>query len=201
MNRSKSSHIIAELKVHFPYTAFSVATGIIFVSIIGASVNLFHVFHPLHMFFSAVATTAMFYRHDKRVLRAALIGSIGAIGICGLSDILIPYAAGYLLGVHMQLHICIIQHPQIVVPFVLMGLVVGFLVPQKVQSTMFSHAAHVWISSMASILYLVSFGLTDWFSRIGMVFIYMILAVMIPCCMSDIIFPLMFVEEKGHSHR
>jgi len=49
---------------------------------------------------------------------------------------------------------------------------------------------------MASILYLVSYGLTDWIHVIGAVFVLIILAVIIPCCFGDIVFPLMVVSNK-----
>ena len=75
-----------------------------------SSHGLYHVFHPLHMLFSAAATTAMFWRHERKFIKALLIGFFGAVGVCGISDILMPYISGYLLGVKMELHICIIKH-------------------------------------------------------------------------------------------
>ena len=53
---------------------------------------------------------------------------------------------------------------------------------------------HVFISSMASILYLCFLGgLTNWMEHFGMVFFFNILAVLLPCCISDIVsFPLCF---------
>lgn len=203
--KTKFRHILEELQQHLPYTIFSVAVGMVALGVLTvlieankfpqASQNLFHIFHPLHMLFSATATTAMFWRHDKKILKAISIGFIGAAGLCTLSDIFIPYVAGYLLGVKMHLHICILADPMLVLPFLFFGIFMGFVLPTVVESTIFSHAAHVFISSMASIFYLVSFGLTEWIPVGGMVFIYMVLAVMIPCCTSDIIFPLLLIEK------
>jgi hypothetical protein len=141
----------------------------------------------------------MFWQHEQRFLKALVIGFVGSVGICGVSDIFIPYLAGTLLGAHMQLHICIVQHPQLILPFVLSGILTGFLAPgtlEKQEGVIFSHSLHVLVSSMASILYLISFGVTDWIQRIGAVFVFMVLAVVVPCCTSDIIFPLLFVKEK-----
>jgi len=205
--KTQFRHISEELQKHLPYTIFSVAMGMMALGVLTvlieakkfpqASQNLFHVFHPLHILFSATTTTAMFWRHNKKIFKAVFIGFVGAVGICGISDIFIPFIAGYLLGVKMQLHICIIAHPMLILPFVFFGIFMGFVLPTVLGSTIFSHAAHVLISSMASIFYLVSFGLTEWIPVGGMVFIYMVLAVMIPCCTSDIIFPLLFVKKKG----
>ena len=114
--------------------------------------------------------------------------------------IFIPYIAGFLLGVEMHLHVCIVEHPTFILPFVLTGIFAGFVIPDTTQkSTLFSHAAHVLVSSMASILYLIGFGLTEWIHVAGMVFIYMVLAVIIPCCTSDIIFPLL-IAKKTENH-
>lgn len=209
------SHLKEELREHLPYTIFSVAVGMTIVGFLTFAAELmqtsmtepahelYHIFHPLHILFSAAATTAMFWRHKKRLLTAVIIGFAGSIGICGISDIFIPYIAGNLLGVQMELHICIISHPMVIVPFAVVGLILGLLVsPTTHKSTIFSHTAHVLASSMASILYLVSYGLTEWIHVVGMVFVYMVLAVIIPCCASDIIFPVCLAHGKdcGCSH-
>ena len=49
------------------------------------------------------------------------------MGICGLSDVVFPYLSGLLLGVDMEFHWCIIQHPMIVVPFMAVGVLTGLL--------------------------------------------------------------------------
>ncbi|MDI6640932.1 MAG: hypothetical protein QME68_01290 [Elusimicrobiota bacterium] len=205
MIRKQFIHVLKELQEHLPYTVFSVASGIAILGILTVliptesfpqlSEKLFHVFHPIHMLFSAVATTSMFWRYNKNLFKAILVGFVGAVGICGTSDIIIPFIAGNLLTVKMQLHICIIAHPRLILPFVSFGIFIGLLVPTIIQSTIFSHSAHILTSSMASILYLVSFGLTEWIPVAGMVFIYIVLAVILPCCTSDIVFPLLFVKR------
>jgi len=205
--KTRFGHILKELQQHFPYTIFSVAVGMVALGALTvvieaeklpqASQDLFHVFHPLHVLFSAATTTAMFWRYDKKILRAVSIGFIGAVVICAISDIFIPFAAGYLLGAKMYLHICILVDPMLVLPFAFFGIFMGFTLPTVIESTIFSHATHVIISSMASIFYLVAFGLKEWIPVGGMVFIYMVLAVMIPCCTSDIVFPLLLVERES----
>lgn len=219
--KNRAGHIISELKAHLPYSIFGVVIGMIILGfltfagemmalgdIAGPSRSLFHIFHPIHLLFSATATTAMFWRHEKRFLKAAIIGFLGAVVICGMSDILIPFLAGFLLGVEMCLHVCIIKHPGLILPFVFMGIFAGFMIPNATQkSTIFSHASHVLVSSMASILYLIGFGFSQWIPAAGMMLVYMVLAVIIPCCLSDIVFPL-FLTRKGkkskepipHSH-
>lgn len=198
-----------ELLLHLPFTVFSVAGGMIVLGFMSygmatterevferASGSLFHVFHPLHMLFSTTATTAMFWRHERRWLKAVIVGVIGSLGICGISDVFLPYLSGSLLGVHMRFHWCIIEHPQLILPYIVVGLALGFILsPTTRKGTITSHSAHVLVSSMASLLYLVSYGLYDWGNVGGMVLIYMVVAVMLPCCTSDIVFPLLLIAE------
>jgi uncharacterized membrane protein len=210
--KKNTDHVLEELQEHLPYTILSVSVGVAILGILtfmaellGASMvkpshELFHVFHPLHMLFSAAATTAMFWRHERKLLKAAIIGFVGAVGVCGISDIFIPYLSGLLLKVEMELHICIIKHPLMVLPFTVTGICLGLIVSAEThKSTVFSHTGHVLVSSMASILYLVAFGLTDWIHVIGMVFFYIVLAVVVPCCTSDIIFPLLLTDRESNA--
>jgi len=153
---------------------------------------LFHLFHPAHMLFSAAATAAMFARYERKYVKAAIVGMTGAIVICGISDIVMPHCSLWLLGFHPPLHVCIVEHPGIVIPFAAIGVLVGLLASLGVsRSTLFSHSLHVFASTMASIFYMVGgIGMVAWIDRVGMVFFFVLAAVMVPCCLSDIVFPL-----------
>ncbi|MFC1667323.1 hypothetical protein ACFL0P_05645 [Candidatus Omnitrophota bacterium] len=210
--KNRLHHIIFELGSHLPYTIFGVVVGIVilgiltfFASLLNAhellaksSEELFHVFHPVHILLSAIATTAMFWKHERRFIKTLLVGIAGSIVICGLSDILFPYIGGIVLGTKMQFHLCVLEHPRVIIPFAVIGVLVGFLVPSAIEkSTEFSHSMHVLVSSMASILYLISFGITEWTQMIGGIFLITIVAVMLPCCVSDIVLPLTFLDNEG----
>ena len=245
---NRFNRIAHELKHHIPYTVFSVALGIIVVSLItvflmnlvgdedhnateteehtgddhahehegvsGGFHDLFHVFHPIHILFSATATTAMFRRYDKKIYKAVIVGAVGALGVCAISDIFFPYIGGMVTGIDMELHVCLIQHPLTVIPFAVFGIIVGLFAADvfaEKTSTIFSHSGHIFISTMASILYLTAFGFADWMHDMFAVFIIITFAVLIPCCISDIIFPLAFANpenapgcgcapEKDHAH-
>ncbi len=163
---------------------------------------LFHVFHPLHMLFSAAATTAMFWRYDRRMIRAIVVGIVGSIGICGLSDIIIPHISLLLLGKHIPWHICIVEHPAMVLPFAAMGVLLGLVAAMGVtQSTFYSHSLHVFVSTMASIFYIVNGheGL-EWVSKLGVIFFFVVFAVVVPCCFSDIIFPVAMSSKAREKH-
>lgn len=173
------------------------------------NILFFHLFHPAHMFFSAAATTAMFQRYDRRLLKAIIIGLIGAIGVCGVSDIVMPQVSLWMLRIITPWHICVWEHPGLVLPFAALGVLVGLWAAGGViHSTFFSHSLHVFASTMASIFYMVGpMGMVDWVDRIGAVFFFVVIAVMIPCCVSDIVFPVLMTspgrrsfEEHGHHH-
>ena len=167
-----------------------------------ASRMLFHAFHPIHLLFSAIATTAMFRQYDRHLLRALLIGFFGSIGVCGLSDIFIPYLAGNLLPVeHMHFHWCLLSHPMMVFPFVGLGIFGGLIAADTVhKSTFYSHSIHVAVSSLASLFYLISYGVSNWMGADALpyVFLILVLCIIIPCCLSDIVLPLLLVSPVGH---
>lgn len=175
----------------------------------GPGQRFFHLFHPAHMLFSAAATAAMFFRYERKVLKAIIVGLVGAIGVCGVSDIVMPHMSLAILGVDAPWHICIIEHPGMVLPFAFVGVLMGIGAADSVaQSTIISHSLHVLSSTMASIFYMVGpMGIVAWIDRSGMVFIFVVLAVMVPCCLSDIVFPLLMSKtgrdkyaQVPHSH-
>ncbi len=159
----------------------------------GAALLFFHLFHPAHMFFSAAATAAMFCRYERKIIKAIVIGLIGAIGVCGISDIVIPHASLLILGQKPAWHICVVEHPDLVLPFAAIGVMVAVAASGGViRSTIISHSLHVFASTMASIFYMVGpLGMVAWIGVLGKVFLFVVLAVMVPCCLSDIVFPLL----------
>ncbi len=223
----KSSNIIKELAHHFPFTIFSAVFAIGAVAILstildaghgacatdqcasghhhhgGPFGNLFHIFHPMHILLSAVATTAMFRRFENRIFKGIMVGFVGSLGICGISDIILPYAGGLILDIHMEFHFCLVKHPLTVVPFSLVGIVVGLFTTQTMTnrtSTIYSHSAHVVFSTAATLLYLISYGFTGWMENLFPTFIILILAVLLPCCASDIFLPLLMVKKAREQH-
>ncbi|MDP3921524.1 MAG: hypothetical protein Q8R76_12060 [Candidatus Omnitrophota bacterium] len=212
---SKLALIIRELKAHLPYTALGTLAGIGLLSIIryafvdraGLDPNttlqsLFHLFHFGHVYLSAMSTTAIFYRHENNLVKACWVGLWATLLFCGLSDFLIPYIGGWVLGVPMTMHLCLFEEPIPVLLFNSLGILTGLVVVSKLKRiSYFSHGAHVCISGFASLFYLVSYGVDDWYRFILGLFVISTVAVVIPCCSSDIIMPLSFVSgAHGHEH-
>jgi len=163
----------------------------------------FHTLHPLHVVLSALATTAMYRKYGSRKIWAAiLIGYVGSIGIATLSDAIIPYLGGSLLGVEIEFHIPFIETEKM--PFLgietwklvnsaaLAGIIIGYLRP----TTKFPHLGHVFLSTWASLFYFTAFGIAPWIPLLPFIFLFLFLAVWLPCCISDIVFPLLFIRKK-----
>ena len=198
--------IIEELKHHAPFTFFGAITGIILMASFRSlpsnmSYNIFYVLHPVHVLLSALVTVSMYEFHkcngngNKCNLWILLvIGYVGSIGIATVSDSVIPYLGEVILGMpNKGIHIGFIEKWWLVNPLAIAGIAVAYYIP----STKFPHAGHVLLSTWASIFHMImAIGQPlNWITYLG-VFIFLFLAVWIPCCVSDIIFPLLFVKES-----
>ena len=192
--------IANELAEHVPFTAIGAITGIIIMGIIvfvnvpaPISHTTFYTLHPLHVILSALATTAMYKRNSSgKIWAAILIGYFGSIGIAPLSDALIPYLGGALLNIKMGFHVPFIEKWWLVNPLAVIGIMIGYWRP----TTKFPHSGHVLLSTWASLFYFAAFGIAHWLPLLHFIFLFLFLAVWIPCCLSDIVFPLLFVRKR-----
>ena len=190
--------IISELKRHVPFTALGALTGsaVMVIIVFGdipseISQTIFYIFHPLHVILSALVTTAIYAKYRKAKLWAViLIGWTGSIGIATISDAVIPYLGGSLLHAQMEFHVPFIEKWWINL-LALGGIAIGL----RKQTTRVPHAGHVLLSTWASLFYFTSFGIANWIPLLPFVFLFLFLAVWIPCCTSDIVYPLLFVRR------
>jgi hypothetical protein len=208
--------ISIELREHAPFTAFGALTGILILILFHnisskVSYDLFYIFHPLHVLLSALTTAAMYlrYKHkngqkDINIFVLLIIGYVGSIGIATLSDSIMPYLGETLLNMpHRHVHIGFIEKWWLVNPLAFIGIAIAYFKPV----TKFPHFGHVLLSTWASLFHFMMAmgGDFNWFICV-IVFIFLFLAVWLPCCVSDIVFPLLFVREKnnpelkGHAH-
>jgi len=210
-NRNSLQNIGEELKHHVPFTLVGSLTGIIVACVFvysqvshDTSHILFKTFHPAHVFFSALATAGMYRLHSKRTLLATfVVGYLGSVGIGTLSDCLIPYISELLLGlhdktVHAKAHIGFIESWYIVNPLALLGIAFACWKP----STKIPHTGHVLLSTWASLFHLlmsISGNGTVGVVTGLMIPVVLFLAVWIPCCTSDIVFPLLLARGKTSS--
>ena len=208
--------ISKELRNHAPFTIFGVITGIIIMIFFRrlpthVSYNIFYTLHPIHVVLSAFVTASMYELHtcgriSGKCLRGKcnlwillLIGYIGSVGIATLSDSLIPYIGETLLRMpRRELHIGFIEKWWLVNPLAILGVAISYLRP----TTRLPHSGHVLLSTWASLFHIIMAigGSLSWFFYIA-IFLFLFVAVWIPCCLSDIIFPLLFVKETPGGRR
>lgn len=213
-----------ELLHHFPYATLSVALALMLLTLITVFFNLdahgvaaaacahdaccshtsgldilFHSFHFIHILFATSGTIVTFRRYSDKIWAGLLIGTLSSMVFCTLSDVLLPYVAGRLLGIDMDLHICFATELSNILPFLGVGLFNGWVMTQlpefrTQENSLYLHFLHTFISAMASIFYAVGHGLSDFYSYFGMFYLLMVVAVIIPCTLSDVIAPIFFAK-------
>lgn len=198
----KTTVIATELKAHAPFTAFGTVTGIVIMAAFiqfqisrEISSGLFWTLHPLHVLVSALVTTAMYRMHSKgRLWPTLIIGYVGSVGIATLSDSLIPFAGEWLLNMpHRGFHLGFIEKWWLVNPLAFAGIAIGYINPK----TKFSHAVHVFLSTWASLFHvMMAMGTTIDVVTAILVAVFLFLAVWVPCCTSDIVFPLLWNKNN-----
>ena len=191
---------IEQLKSHAPYTALGAATGIIVMVIVvvgkiptGISQTIFYSLHPIHILLSALTTTSMYikYRSGKiKIWMVVLVGWTGSLGIATISDAIIPYFGAVLLQVPIEFHVPFVENWWLSL-LAIIGIIMGY----KKQTTKIPHFGHVLLSTWASLFYFVAFGMANWIPLLPFIFLFLFIAVWIPCCASDIIYPLLFASK------
>ena len=203
--------ILSELKEHAPFTAIGAVTGIIIMVIIvftdiPASISeaTFYTLHPLHVVLSALVTTAMYRRYSKGKLWAViLIGYSGSVGIATLSDAIIPFLEGNTLDIEIGFHAPFLEteaFPYLGMPkwvVINSAAIIGIALGYWKQTTKIPHSGHVLLSTWASLFYFTSFSTAEWLPLLPLIFLFLFLAVWLPCCLSDVAFPLLFVRKAG----
>lgn len=207
--KGKGKEILSELKRHLPFTLTSSIAAIILVSIfylinkeffISKVPNFFGIMHPAHVLVSAIATSAIYHKYKKSLLFSILIGIVGSITIGTLSDIVFPFLLGNLFSLNTHLHLPIIEETLLIIGVSFTGSLIG----TKWNLSKPSHSLHVFLSIFASLFYILTFSIEINLLMFALILLIVFLAVYIPCCISDIVFPLIFVKNKcdkcGHWH-
>lgn len=187
-----------ELTHHLPFTFFATIGGIALVILIqyllkiSISESAFEILHPLHIIVSGAASAAIFYKYKKNFMYAVFVGVISSITIGTLSDVLVPYFGAISLGFNPEFHLPLIEDTVIVLGASILGSIIGI----KAKLTKFPHSAHVFLSVFASLFYLLAFVGTLTPILLILSIIIVSIAVVIPCCISDILIPFFFIGKK-----
>jgi len=196
------STIRHELKEHVPFTASGTLIGVA-VMVIAVQANLpeswsgklFEGFHSLHVLCSALATAGMYRLHSRGKLWATFaVGYFGCIGVATLSDCLIPYLGEWLLDLpNRRFHLGFIEKWWLINPLAAGGIALAYVWP----NTKFPHAGHVLLSTAASLFHMVA-AMGSGIDAVTLIIIsvFLFCAVWIPCCTSDVVFPLLFSREE-----
>ena len=196
--------ILEELKEHLPFTTLGAVLGLIVMLFCyrlpkDISFTIFYTLHPAHVFLSALATASVYkkYKKDKcNFFVLLLIGYFGAIGVATLSDCTMPFLAEKMLNMpHSRHHVGFIEKWWLVNPLALLGVIIAFFKPVS----KLSHSGHVFLSIAATLFHIImAVGASLTFVMYIVIFLFLVVAVLVPCCLSDIIFPLLFLKEKKH---
>ncbi len=187
-----------ELKEHAPFTALATGGAVFIVLFIHYSLKLtvsediFHLFHFSHIIVSAMVTAGLFYKYRKSLPTAILIGVLGAVLIGSLSDVIFPFLASTILGLEIHFHLPLIEESFFVLSFALLGASIGV----ATMVTKSPHFIHVFLSVFASLFYLMVFSSVFTLGYFLIAFFIVFIAVVIPCCLSDIVFPFLFIPSK-----
>jgi hypothetical protein len=226
--RGRLGAILAELRSHAPFTLFGAVTGILAMFLFvkappETSHRLFQVFHPGHVVLSAIVTASLFRLHERKTgfLIVLVVGYLGAIGTATLSDCVLPFFGETILGVAVpthaaehgheagpgqaeehdpdsgpRIHLGFIEDWYLVNPAALLGILIAWFWPR----TKFPHAGHILISTWASSFHMLMNTHRELSPTLLLgAFIVLFIAVWLPCCFSDIIFPMFFVRSP-HLH-
>jgi len=201
--------MLKELKNHAPFTLFGAITGVIIMLLFQTlsfkvSYTVFYILHPIHVLLSALVTASMYELHKCGYTKGKcnlwillIVGFAGSIGIATISDSLIPYLAEALLRMpNRGIHIGFIEKWWLVNPLAVLGVAIAYFWPK----TKFPHAGHVLLSTWASLfhIFMALGGSISYLFGI-VIFIFLFIAVWLPCCISDIVFPLLFVRAEKNN--
>ena len=220
--KERFKFIISELRSHAPFTVVGAAIGIAFMVVFrnidkSHAELLFGIFHPGHIFLSAMVTASVFAIHlkKKKFLLVVAVAYVGSIGVATLSDSIVPYIGEKIFTLEIpthdhgadedhteectghegddhELHIGFLEHWYVVHPAALLGILIGWFVPHS----KCPHAAHVLLSTWASSAHiLMNSNPSMTVPIIAAIFGILFIAVWLPCCISDLVFPLLFADS------
>ncbi len=193
-----------ELSTHWRFTLGAVIVSAVIILIIKEagllkpgyeSEHLFETFFISHLFFASLTPASLFSKYRRVIWLGIVIAILTSSITCTLSDIIFPYLGGIVLGYDMNFHVCIIEEPLTSWIFIITGAVAGFILSRSVRRlSNITHGLHIFLSSTAAGLYLVTYGV-DVFSVKALLFIPILLvSVLIPCVLNDIGVPTYIVN-------
>ncbi len=165
------------------------------------------------------------HEKKRSFLLILVVGYVGAVGVATLSDSILPFLGENFLGVAVPTHASLHEHgdssepaavhdeheheadahghgPRIhlgfieewylVNPAAILGILIAWFWPH----TKFPHAGHILISTWASSFHVLMNTHREMTPMLFIgVFAVLFISVWLPCCVSDIVFPMLFVRS------
>ena len=115
-----------------------------------------------------------------------------AILVGSLSDVIFPYLGAQIISLQPKFHLPILEQPLLILGSALLGSLAGI----KLKTTKIPHTFHVFLSVFASLFYLMAYTTNFTLIHFFLSIIVVSIAVIIPCCVSDILLPFFFLKKK-----
>jgi len=157
--------------------------------------GLFETFFISHLFFAALTPASLLSKYRRAVWLGILVAIITSSVTCTLSDIIFPYLGGLILGYDMHFHVCIVEEPLISWIFIISGAMLGYMLSRSVRRlSRYTHGFHIFLSSTAAGLYLVTYGVSFLSEKAFLFIPILLVSVLIPCVLNDIGVPTYIVS-------
>jgi hypothetical protein len=201
---------IDELSTHWKFTAGAVVISALIISVLKVQYfpeaapeteSLFEGFFISHLFFAALTPASLLSKYKSSLWLGIIVAILTSSITCTLSDIILPYLGGKVLGYNMHFHVCIIEEPVVSWSFIIVGAVLGYALSRFVRRlSRFTHGLHIFLSSTAAGMYLITYGVSVISVKALLFLPILIVSVLIPCVMNDIGVPSYIVSlnaDKG----
>lgn len=209
MEHKHKNIFIDELSTHWKFTAGAVIVSGIIIAVLKILLfpddapeieHLFEGFFISHLFFAALTPASLLAKYNKTLWLGVIIAIATSAVTCTLSDIVLPYLGGLVLGYDMHFHVCIIEEPLTSGLFILSGALLGFLLSRYVRKlSRYTHGLHILLSATAAGMYLVTYGVSV-ISVTALLFLpILVVSVLIPCVLNDIGVPSYIVSVNAGS--
>lgn len=211
MDHSHENIFIDELSTHWKFTAGAVAVSAVIVGVLKlayfpeaspGSEEIFEGFFIAHLFFAALTPASLLAKYNRALWLGVFVAIATSSVTCTLSDIVLPYLGGLVLGYDMHFHVCIIEEPLRAWTFIIGGALIGFLLSGSVRKlSRFTHGFHILLSSTAAGMYLITYGVHV-LSFKALVFLpILVVSVLVPCVLNDIGVPSYIVSINAGSRK
>lgn len=214
MHHTHENIFLDELSTHWRFTLGAVVISAILIFLFKqlniiepqhGEESLFETFFISHLFFAALTPASLLSKYRSVIWLGVIVAIATSSITCTLSDIVFPYLGGTLLGYDMHFHVCIIEEPVTAWIFIVSGALIGFFLSPFVRKlSRFTHGLHIFLSSTAAGLYLVTYGVEVLSFKTLLFIPILLISVLIPCVMNDIGVPSYIVTlnpPKGKDKR